>query len=480
MLSAALVSVLLSSCSAEAPSKSPNILFLFSDDQRADAVGAYGNSVIRTPNLDRLSDIGFNFRQAYVMGSHHGAVCAPSRAMLLSGRGLYHVYDNLDSVATFPQLLRENGYVTFGTGKWHQSEEAFRKSFSAGSNIFFGGMSDHDRVPVRHMMSDGRFSDPEERGFSSTIFADAAINFIEGHAASGSPEPFLAYVSFTEPHDPRTPPAGYEALYPPADMPLPPNFKPVHPFHNGWMTGRDEQLAAWPRTPEVIRAQLSEYYGLISHLDAEIGRIIDAVVRNGFMDNTHIVFAADNGLAIGSHGLLGKQSLYQHSSQIPLIVAGPDIPKGSSEAYVYLYDLFPTLLSLAGTEVPSGIDGIDLSGIWRGEMPYVRETLFTTYEDIQRAVQDGRWKLIRYPKLHYNQLFDLENDPDELLNLADDPANREHIQRLMALLSTWQKLTDDPHPLTAEEQASMEFDYSVIERTPDRHQPEIIRQKYFQ
>ena len=464
---------------ADEPATRPNILFLFSDDQRADALGAYGNPYLATPHLDGLARSGFNFRSAYVMGAHHGAVCAPSRAMLMSGRSLYRVYDNLDSVATFPEVFRQNGYVTFGTGKWHQSPASFARSFSEGRNVFFGGMADHMAIPLRDLRPDGSFTEPAQQGFSTTRFAEAAINFIEHHVASDAEAPFLAYVSFTAPHDPRTPPEAYLAQYPAAAMPLPPNFRPVHPFHNGWMTGRDEQLAPWPRTPDVVRAQIGEYYGLITHLDAEVGRILEALRRTGQWENTIIIFASDNGLALGSHGLLGKQSLYEHSTNVPLVITGPGIPAGESGALVYLYDVFPTLARVAGVDPPARVEGQDLSVVWRGEQAAVRETLFTTYEDLQRAVRDERWKLIRYPKLHYTQLFDLQSDPYELRNRADDPAYAHQKERLMGLLEAWQERAGDPHPLTAAEQASMEFDYSTVERVPDEHQPEVIQKKYF-
>lgn len=467
---------------AQAQDRRPNILFLFSDDQRADAVGAYGNPYIHTPHLDELVQRGFSFRQAYVMGSHHGAVCAPSRAMLMTGRSLFHVYDNLDTLDTFPMRMQAAGYETFGTGKWHQSDESFAKTFEHGENVFFGGMGDHFQTRMRDRLPNGAFTDPVQQGFSTTQFADAAITFIEEHATSGSEAPFLTYVAFTAPHDPRTPPEGFLEPYPGEGMPLPPNYMPVHPFNLGPMTMavRDEHLAPWPRPSAMVRAQMGEYYGLITHMDAEIGRILDALRRTGQWENTIVVFAADNGLAMGSHGLLGKQSLYEHSIRVPLIVAGPGIPQGESEALVYLYDLAPTILNLTGAVSLPRMDGKDLTPIWHGARQTVRETLFTTYHDAQRAVRDGRWKLIRYPRIHHTQLFDLRSDPYELHNRADDPDQQERVSRMMHLLRSWQVQADDPHPLTADERQPMTFDYAEIERKPDQWQPESVLRKYFQ
>jgi arylsulfatase A-like enzyme len=231
-------------------------------------------------------------------------------------------------------------------------------------------------------------------------------------------------------------------------MPLPPNFMPVHPFHNGWMTGRDERLAAWPREPGVIREQLGEYYGLISHLDARVGDLLAVLERRGLTDRTVVVvITSDNGLALGSHGLLGKQSLYEHSTHVPLIFAGPGIPAGESPALVMLYDLFPTIAGLTGSEIPPGVEGLDLSGLWRGETKQVRKVIYTAYEDKQRSVRDGRFKLIRYPPLDHVQLFDLERDPFELQNLADDPEHTEVQKRLTAS----NQATASPRPVRSRE-----------------------------
>lgn len=454
----------------------PNLLILFSDDQRADAIGAHGNPYVRTPNLDELARSGFSFRRAYVMGSHHGAVCAPSRAMLMTGRNLFRVYDNLDTLDTFPQRLREAGYTTFGTGKWHQSRESFAKSFEHGRSIFFGGMDNHFETDASDLVDDSVFTEPEPRGFSSSSFADAAIEFIHAQAASGRDAPFLAYVAFTAPHDPRTPPAPFDSLYSGEGLPFPPNFMPLHPFDLGPMSMavRDEHLAPWPRPPDVVRSQIADYYGLVTHLDAEIGRILLALETTGLRENTLIVFAADNGLGLGSHGLMGKQSLYEESTRVPLIVAGPGIPYGESDALVYLYDLAPTLLRLSNAPVLPGMDGEDLSPIWRGERLAIRETLFTAFHDTQRAVRDGRWKMIRYPRIDHTQLFDLQRDPYELNDLAGQTTYESRVADLMNRLRDWQQRTGDPHPLTAAETEPMEFDFSKIERRPDPWQPKSV------
>ncbi len=462
--------------------KRPNILFLFADDQRPDTVAAYGNPHIRTPNVDRLVGSGFSFRRAYCMGSTHGAVCQPSRAMLMSGRTLWRVPMNLAGVPLMPDVLARSGYVTFGTGKWHNQAESFTRAFQNGKSVFIGGMSDHTKVPIRDLAADGTLTPPRiTKRFSSEIFADAVIEFLESRTGK-TDSPFFAYAAFSSPHDPRQPPRKYAEMYAPgrSKLPLPKNFMPQHPFHNGWMVGRDEALAGWPRTPEVIRSQLGEYYGMISHLDEQVGRVLAALEQSGHAENTIVIYTADHGLAVGSHGLLGKQNLYEHSMGTPMVITGPGIPRGrSSNALVYLYDLFPTICSWAGVAVPEKVEGKSLARVITGDQPFVRESLFTTYENKMRAVRDKRFKLIRYPQINHTQLFDLASDPHELKNLAAVPDQADRVVQMMSLLETWQARTGDKTPHTSKNPKSKEIDLSGRRRKPDRHQPDWIIRKYF-
>ena len=456
----------------------PNILFLFADDQRADTIAAWGNEHIRTPNLDRLVHEGFSFRCNYCLGSNGGAVCVPSRAMLNSGRAYFRVPADLAGVPLLSEVLRQAGYATFATGKWHNGEESFLRAFDRARTVFFGGMADHTKVPLRDLVEPGKLS--EERvgeGFSSEMFADAAIDFLKNYQGD---QPFYAYVAFTAPHDPRQPPRSYREMYYKDPPPLPRNFLPQHPFDNGALIGRDENLGPWPRPPAMIQDQLSEYYGMITHLDAQVGRILEALAKSGRAANTIIVYSADHGLAIGSHGLLGKQNIYEHSMKAPLIFAGPGIPQGqSSDAFTYLLDIFPTLCALGGAKTPDGLDGHDLSPLWRGEKQAVRPSLFLAYKDLMRAVLESGWKLIRYPQVNYTQLFNLENDPDEMHNLAAVPAERSRVASLMTLLGDWQQRFGDSQPLSVDDPQPLQVDLTGHERPPDRWQPDWIVEKYF-
>jgi arylsulfatase A-like enzyme len=262
---------------------------------------------------------------------------------------------------------------------------------------------------------------------------------------------------------------------------LPANFLPQLPFDNGMMRNlRDENLAAWPRTESVIRDQLAEYYGLITHLDEQVGRILKALEQSGSAGDTLVIFAADNGLALGSHGLLGKQNVYEHSMRVPLIVAGPGVPRGrSTSAFTYLLDLYPTLCDLLGIEPPAGLEGESLRPVWDGRRERVRESVFLPFLQIQRAVRDERWKLIAYPKIGHLELFDLQHDPGESTNLIARAEHAGEVARLQALMKRWQERVGDTLAVPTHGRAPERVDLTGQSRSPDAWQPDWIVRKYF-
>lgn len=473
----------------------PNVLFLFADDQRADTIAAHGNPYIKTPNIDSLVRRGYSFRRNYVFGGNSGAVCIPSRAMLMTGKTWFKIdTERLNGELLLPELLQRHGYQTFATGKWHNGESSWLRAFQRGKSVMFGGMSDHTLVPVRDLQADGKPGQVRTgEKFSSELFADAAIEYLDGVDRQ---KPFFAYVAFTAPHDPRQPPPEWREMYYRQLPPLPVNFLPQLPFDNGMVANlRDENLAAWPRTEKVIRDQIAEYYGMMSHLDQQIGRILDKLKSEGLARNTIIIYAADNGLALGSHGLLGKQNVFEHSMRVPLIISGPGIPRGgSSESMTYLFDLFPTICDLAGVPQQKDLAGESLRPIWQGAQKSIRDSIFLPYIGIQRAVRDDRWKLIAYPKIGYLQLFDLRNDPHETTNLIDQPDrgqpdnrrpdprqpdHRQQVERLLKLMKVWQERVGDTLEIPSRSQTPPAINLSGNERTPDQWQPDWIIRKYF-
>lgn len=431
------------------PTSPPNVLLFFTDDQRFDTISALGNTAVQTPNIDRLVARGTTFTHAHIPCGTHGAICMPSRAMLHTGRTLFHLHDSGSSIPAehtmLGEALRAQGYGTWGAGKWHNGREAFTRGFDDGDEIYFGGMADHWNVPAYHFDPSGKYDarlayipDPPSFGnneiawrdcdhihagrHSSEILADAVIDHIGRQDAS---KPFFAYVALLAPHDPRTMPAEFLKMYPPETVELPPNFLGGHPFNNGALRIRDELLARFPRTPEEIRRHIAEYYAMISHLDHEFGRVLDALEANGLADDTLIVFAGDNGLAVGQHGLMGKQNCYEHSVRVPLIFAGPGVPKGRrSDAYAYLLDIFPTLCELTGTPTPASVEGHSLVEAMRDPAATVRDSLYFAYVSSQRAVKNRTHKLIEYAARdsgRQTQLFDLRGDPWETKNLVGTP-----------------------------------------------------------
>ena len=419
----------------------PNVLFFFCDDQRADTIAALGNPLIKTPNLDRLVRRGVAFNRAYMMGGMQGATCVPSRAMLLSGRPLFHIDEKLLRDETWPAAFGRAGYDTFLSGKWHNGEPAIAKSFSRAGSMLVAGMADPMHAELSNMV-DGKITEPKLSPIHAcAAFAEGAMAFLrEEHA-----KPFFVYIPFDGPHDPHIVPDDFPINYDADKMPLPPNFLPQHPWDNGWMQNRDESLLPWPRNPEAIRSMLAEYYRYISYLDMLIGRVLDTLDASPHAKNTYIIFSADSGVARGSHGLIGKQNMYEHSLRVPLIVAGPGIPADRrTEAMCYLYDVLPTMGALCGVKGPATSEGIDLTPTLHNPATPARATMMFAFRDIQRAYRDDRWKLIRYPQVDRTQLFDLGSDPQERNNLASRPEQADRVRKMMSDLLAEMKRNDDP------------------------------------
>jgi arylsulfatase A-like enzyme len=417
-----LVLLALASGSRLTAADKPNVIFVLADDQRFDTIAALGNGEIKTPNLDKLVARGFTFTNAYCQGSMVPAVCAPSRTMILTGRSLFRIpspqaktYDG----PTLPGVFGAAGYATLHVGKPGNSFRAAHQKFDKNVEIA------HQNAPTAQKC------------------ADAVIDFVKAHDGK---KPFFVYLAPAVPHDPRVAPAEFHKLYDPAKLTLSKNFMKRHPFDNGELEVRDERLAPVPRTEADMRKHLADYYATITNLDHELGRVLDAVKSAGHADNTLVVFTSDQGLAVGGrHGLMGKQNLYEHFKS-PLVIAGPGVPKGKSDALVYLFDLFPTLCDLAGVAVPKGVEGESLAPVMTGKQTG-RKRLFAAYKDVQRMVRDRTCKLIWYPKVEKFQLFDLSTDPDELKDLSEDEAYAKQFAELRAAMAREQKAWGDPAPL---------------------------------
>ncbi len=436
LLTALLAFASLPSLSFAATARPPNILHLHADDHRADGLRGLGHPLLETPHLDTLVARGTTFTHCYTQGSMVGAVCLPSRTMLLTGKSWRRIPNGRDASAdasqSLPKVLSRAGYTTFHVGK--------------GGNEFTAGLNAFDTNLV---MNDGG---AELRRGSSERHADAAIKFLKERPSSTAAtpaKPFYIYFAPPVPHDPRVAAPEFHGRYDPKKIPLSPAFLPQHPWDNGDMAVRDEQLAPWPRTPEDTKQQLADYYACITGLDHHIGRVFAALKAAGEWDNTIIIFTGDNGLSLGEHGLFGKQNLYEFGGMhVPCVIAGPGIPHGRRDALVYLMDLFPTFCDFAGAKIPAGVEAHSLAPIIYGRVQKVRDVLYTGYQAGQRALRDDRWKLIRYPLVDRTQLFDLAADPLELKNLATDPAHAPRVVAMTALLQREMKNYADDAPLT--------------------------------
>lgn len=454
------------------PAAKPNILFLFTDDQPAGTIHALGASHIRTPHIDRLVANSTSFTNAYIMGASSPGVCLPSRAMLLSGRTLWNVenqgiwgYEISEKHKTLPEVFRDAGYATFATGKNDPGKSGhFGRAYTHGDKLLFQGMSRQYRMPLHPFQPDGDYSGvksvPDDSGHQSAeVYADAAIRFLESRA--GNDQPFYAYVAFQTPHDPRKAPQEYHEMYRAEDMPLPESFLPQHPFDNGMLRIRDETIAPFPRTEDIVRKHIADFCAVMTHTDTQIGRILTALEESGQKDNTIIVFASDNGLALGAHGLMGKQNIYDHSVKVPLLLSGPGIPRGETRTQLcYLYDIHPTLHQLAGLKTPDTVEFKSLLPVLTEKNASHRDHLYYAFMSWQRAIRKGNHKLIEYrvEGTRHTQLFDIAKDPHETTNLAGKEEHQTTLASLRTLLQQERvRLNDGNTPYAFANQQGLDF-----------------------
>ncbi|MDV7185882.1 sulfatase-like hydrolase/transferase [Lutibacter sp. TH_r2] len=449
-------------------SKKPNVLVIYTDDHRYTGVHALGNMAVKTPNIDALVHEGIAFTNTYLMGSFSGATCMPSRAMLHTGRQLFNLKAQGRHIpttdTTMGEAFQKAGYTSHIVGKWHQGNPSLNRSFDTGDNIMGRSayLTDHFRMPFwdfdkksdytrgeAFLLIYDKDGNTKRRGLTkddkrgptgteangphtSEVFAAKASKYIK---ESNKKKPFFMYVAFHAPHDPRQAPKKYMDMYPVKDINLPPSYMEQHPFDNGDMVLRDEALAPWPRTLDVAKQHLASYYAIITHLDAQIGKVITALKESGQYENTIIVLAGDSGLAVGNHGLMGKQSVYDEDGiHVPFIISGNLIKdKGRTiNSLSYIHDIFPTVCDLAHIEKPTSIDGKSLVPVINNEVNQVRDYTYHAYKQFQRAYRKGDFKLIEYVKAdgnHYKkgkfvagsrvtQLFNVVKDPWETTNLS--------------------------------------------------------------
>jgi arylsulfatase A-like enzyme len=423
--------------SSAVAAEKPNVLFIFSDDQSYETIRASGHTDIDTPNLDRLVARGTTFTHAYNMGAWGGAVCVASRSMLITGRSVWRAkageknqHQDVEAGRLWPQRMAAAGYETYFTGKWHIQADA-AKCFTHCINKRPGMPKDEPagyNRPLPGKPDPWSPSDPKFGGFWqggkhwSEVLGDDSVAFLA--RAAKSEKPFFMYLAFNAPHDPRQSPKEYVDRYPLDRIKLPENFLPEYPQKEEIGAGRklrDEKLAPYPRDENSVKVNRQEYYAIITHLDAQVGRILDALEKSGKASNTWIFFTSDHGLAVGHHGLMGKQNMYDHSLRVPFIVNGPGVKAGAEiDAPIYLQDAMATALDLAGAD-RKGVEFHSVRPLLAGEGKGL-DAVYGAYLNLQRAVIHDGWKLILYPDAKVTKLFHLAADPQEMKDLAADPA----------------------------------------------------------
>ncbi len=471
LLSGALAPALfaMSSCSPikTTETKKPDILFIFVDDMTYDGLNALGNNQIISPNMDKLVNSGVKFVNNYNMGGWNGAISQASRTQLMTGMTIWNAYqeqekDKFQSLSDqrtlWPQIMSDAGYQTYHTGKWHMWYVKPSDIFDKAEGVSAGMMNDHydfnnptNGVPNTYLgyerplsrddnswqpwdKSNGGYWQEDGRHWSE-VQADFLINYMAENKSSQ--KPLFMTIAFNAPHDPRQSPEEFIDMYDVDGIEVPESFQPEHPDMD--LMGcdkalRDEELAPWPRTEYAVQKHRQEYYALISHLDVQIGRIMEELQKTGRADNTLIVFSADNGIAIGKHGLMGKQNMYEHSLKVPLVFSGLDLPKGETRTQLtYMQDLVPTILEMTGIEKPSNMDFVsELNVVMDGKEPSNHEAIYGGYLDVQRMVRNDQYKLFLIPKAKKAILFDVINDPNETVDLYGDPKYDAVIKELAA------------------------------------------------
>ena len=455
--------------------KKPNFLFVLVDDQSPFDLKIYdAKSILETPNIDKLAEGGMVFEGARHMGSWSGAVCTPSRHMIMSGRNVWGLPKNGigESNANCPDSLElQTIGAVFNRAGYSTMRTCKKGNSYANANAQFTVV--HDAT---------KRGGTEETG--SAWHGKQVLDYLNEREISQDQNPFFIYFGFSHPHDTRdgTPELleKYGAVnhkdqnsLPPANPKQPElqdNYLPAHPFFHGHPGLRDEERVSgvWKnRDEQTIRNELGREYACDENIDIQLGKVLKKLEEMGELENTYIIYTADHGIAIGRHGLTGKQNLYEHTWRVPFIAKGPGIKAGKRvEGNIYLLDVLPTFCDLAGIEIPETVQGKSFKPVLEGEENNVRDVMYGVYcggtKPGMRAIKKGDWKLIKYDVMdgavRETQLFNLAENPNEYLpehgktgkmetNLANNPKYAEKLKEMEVLLLEQMEENGDPYRL---------------------------------
>lgn len=504
------------SCAADGDKGRPNILFILADDQSPFDLKTYNHaSILDTPNIDRLASQGVVFDAAYHMGSWSGAVCTPSRHMIMSGRTVWHLPKRKPKKGG--KKGGNNGGDKKGGNKRGKQDNNSAGAKATVQTAAVDDLADNTMAAVfnragydtmrtckkgnSYAAANAKFTvvhDATKRGGTketgSAWHGKQVLNYLNQRESEQDKDPFLIYFGFSHPHDTRDGTAELLTKYGatnhkdkasvPAANPkqpvLPVNYLPAHPFHHGHPRLRDEVNVSgvWERRDErTIRNELGREFACSENIDRQIGKVLEKLKSMGELDNTYVIYTADHGMAIGRHGLQGKQNLYEHTWRVPFMIKGPGIPSGiRSTGNIYLLDVLATICDLTGVQPPKTNEGKSFKPVLDGQQKTIRETLYGVYcggtKPGMRCVKHDGWKLIKYDvmdgKVRETQLFNLNENPHEFiqqhhdaavtklvgtqvaahqLNLADDPKYADKRAELEALLLSEMERLDDPYRL---------------------------------
>ncbi len=453
----------------------PNIIWILTDDLRADALGCYGSAWAKTPNIDALAQRGVVFQNAHVQST----VCMPSRGSMMTSRYCHNigVLENTTrmtrDIPVLTTLLAREGYQTVNIGKLHRSwkGEDFQLKLPAPAprvatpfKILEG---DPQKLRVLNLPTPlnviigGTYPLPASKTRTAAM-VDAAIRYFREKLR----RPFLLRVSFTFPHTPVLAPKPFDELYDPQEIPFtrtPEKYLDTKPVYEREVLRPFEGCQGL--TEEQIRFARASYYGLVAHGDHEIGRLLDEADSRKLLDNTIVVLTSDHGVQMGENGLFMKRNFYLPTLTVPLIFSWPGVlPEGRKlSQLVELVDLLPTLLDCAGIPVPPECHGRSLLGAMRGEEGGRRSAVFAEIDHevsqwgkylaargARRVnIRTARWRMSYFisrsgrklttPEEKDGELYDLQNDPGELNNLYHNPRFRSVVEELEGQVERWDR-----------------------------------------
>lgn len=428
--------------------KRPNIILVVTDDQRWDALGCAGNSIIQTPHIDALANNGVLFNNMFCTTS----ICATSRATIMTGQ--WERRHRIDAfriplteeqfATTFPRLLRNSGYYTGMVGKWGMGGPLPKKEYDhfqgySGQGLYYP--KDHLDEPGHHLTAkiasqavNFLKKTPSDKPFLLQVYTKAA------HCQDGAPKQFQP--------DPK-----YKHLYEDVTIPSPATAKESYFENLPDFLQISEARRRWHlrfSKPEQYQNSVKDYYRLIAGVDDLVGSMVDQLKEKNLFDNTVIIFTSDNGFYLGERGLAGKWFMHEESIRLPLVIYDPRIAtehrNQKRNEIALTTDIAPTIIDLAGLDIPANIQGKSLAGLYQNKTDNWREEFFYEHRfshpriPTTEGVRSNRWKYTRYTSIEpiYEELFDLKNDPQEVNNLAGDPSHKD---QLALLRERWKTLS---------------------------------------